>query len=91
MPAEKSDIDDIFNIPTDGSHLDDAGSPDAAGYATSKRKKAVGKFEDEVSRASEMLSGVAPRPTLSEETSVETPDVSANLLKEVAYVAYDDI
>jgi len=69
MPAGKSDIEDIFNIPTDGSHLDEAGSPDDAGYATSKKKKAIGKFEEEASRASEMLSAVPAKPAPPDEVS----------------------
>jgi hypothetical protein len=84
MPAGKSEIDDIFNIPTDGSHLDDAGSHDNAGYSTSKKKKAIGKFEDEALRASEMLSGVTVRPAPSVEKPVDIPAVKDNLVNDLS-------
>lgn len=46
-----SDMDDIFNIPTDGSHLDESGSLDDASYAnTKKNKKSNTAFTDELKR-----------------------------------------
>ena len=44
-------MDDIFNIPTDGSHLDESGSLDDASYAnTKKNKKSNTAFTDELKR-----------------------------------------
>lgn len=88
MPTAKSDIDDIFNIPTDGSHLDDSGSPDDAGYATSKKKKATGNFEDEIARVSDSLSGIPSKPVQSavagDPVGAARPDVAALPLQPMA-------
>jgi len=55
-----SDIDDIFNIPTDGSHLDELGSPNDAGYANTRKKKPSAPFSDELKRLGDTIGDPQP-------------------------------
>ncbi len=68
----KSEIDEIFGIPVDGSHLDDSGSPDDAGYASVKKKSSDNDFDKEISRAHSSLSSVPSRKPDRPKKSAET-------------------
>jgi hypothetical protein len=60
MPINKSDIDDIFNIPIDGSHLDDATDSSEPSFSKMKSKKNASSFSEEALRAAETLAKSAP-------------------------------
>lgn len=81
-----SDIDDIFNIPTDGSHLDESGSPDDAGYANTRKKKSNAPFSDELKRLAHTIGDPQPNSVHSEgclnekcATSAPTDDIAESV------------
>lgn len=68
----KEDIDDIFNINTDGVTSDESGGSDDGGYAHVKKKKTGTNFKDEIEKADQILQTV---PSRSIQSKIKKDDV----------------
>jgi len=79
----KFDIDEIFDIPTDGSHLDDSDALDGAGHANAKNKKSNYIFSDELKRLSHTIGDPQPHSVHAEDF-LNIKSVSSALPDEVA-------